>query len=145
MGTFEDTAFMADLMVGTESPSTFRQDFSHYLKATEFENIVRLERVVDRLRAHVLNQVSAYRKWQQQYVMADDPLEQRYMGYEGLLFRQDLRQYWILYRHAMREYHTAMAARALKGKDKKPQAKRKPMTGKKAKSANTNRRHSNAA
>lgn len=143
MGSYEDSAFMADLLVGTEAPSAFQHDFSDYIQATEFENIERLERVVDRFRAHVLNQVSAYRRWRTQYGAAFNALEKRYLGYEGLLCRQDLRQYWILYRHAMREYHAVLVSKGMKSGGRSRQ--RKPLTGKKAANTTAKARKSNAA
>lgn len=127
MTAYEDSAFMVDLLMGTDYASVFKGDFKEETEKQRAENIRELCSIVDRLRAQTIHIVASYRRWQRRCSEAAHPLERRYLAYEGLLCKQDLKQHWLLYRQAVAELHrVAREGRA-------PQFKhRRPLTGKKA-------------
>ena len=104
MSEDDDTAFMADLLLGA------RQSKCALLPAPPSGDAAQeqwaiLERIVDRLRAQTIHIIAAYRHWQLAYQRADAALERRFLRYEGMLVRQDLLQHWMLYRRAVAELH----------------------------------------
>jgi len=105
MRNFEDSAFMVDLLLGTDYVSVFHDNFEEEDEKSRLENIRQLGNIVDRLRAQTIHIARSYRGWKSRLEGAVHPLERRYLSYEGLLCQQDLRQHWLLYRHAMNELH----------------------------------------
>ena len=124
MTEYSESAFMADLLLGDGSSARIRQlDINpDQPAARRRETSAKLERIVDRLRAQTIHIVSAYRYWQRTYACMDDPLEERFLMYEGALCRQDLMQHWMLYRRAMAELYALKGAEKARAKAKRKRA-----------------------
>lgn len=126
MTEYSESAFMADLLLGDGSSARIRQ---HNIQtnpdqsaARKRETAAKLERIVDRLRAQTIHIISAYRYWQRTYALTDDPLEERFLMYEGALCRQNLMQHRMLYRRAMAELYALKAAEKTKGRARQKRA-----------------------
>lgn len=114
---------MVDLLLGSDH-TDYRADLEHHITDydayEELANIDRMRHIVDRLRAQTIHIVNAYKRWRRGYAITQHPLERRYLSYEGILCKQDLRQHWTLYRFAMADLHAAMDLQLVRG--------RKPLT-----------------
>ena len=127
MDSEKDAAFMVDLLMGTDYGTALRDNIKTCDEAECLQDIKRLRQIVDRLRAQTIHIVSACRRWKFDYDFADHALERRYLAYEGVLCKQDLRQHWALYRHAMKELYMIMALVP----NAVPEEQRRPLTGSK--------------
>jgi len=110
MTEYNESAFVADLLLGSRGSCGFQQqntidDVCGDDPDEQHKTLENLERIADRLRAQTIHIISAYRHWQRQYGREKEPVMQRFMRYEGALCRQDLMQHWMIYRRAMAELH----------------------------------------
>jgi len=107
MTEYKEAAFMADLLLGTESHLALDHglDDAHY--ETLYTDARHLAEIAKRVRAQTRHIVKAVRLWDERHDELRHPLKRKYSAYEGMLCRQDLRQHLILYRHVVREYHQA--------------------------------------
>ena len=105
MTEYHDSAFVADLLLGSGCFSGFQPSIEDFDQGDRGEHIRNLERIVDRLRAQTIHIVAANRHAAQRYDAVDDSQVRRYLRYEAALCRQDLKQHWALYRQAMGELH----------------------------------------
>ena len=125
MNDEKNAAFMVDLLMGTDYAGVFEEECAAFEEAERAEAFEQLEEIVDRLRAQTIHIVAALRAWNRQYKMARHPVERRYLAYEGVLCKQDLRQHWRLYRQALREL--SLCRPVFEGNDNTPPCA--PITG----------------
>lgn len=111
MTAYEEAAFVADLLMGSIPEPLARDLISVAGEESLYEALYadagQLLQIARRLRQRTRQSVQSFRAWQEQPPQLRQPIPQRYMGFEGMLLRQHLRQHWTLYRLTMRElWHT---------------------------------------
>ncbi len=100
----EDPALLAGLMLGFDIGADIRDELDFHEYEMIYADARHMREVIGRIRAQVISIVAGLRRWRDRHQELRHPLKRRYSAYEGMLIRQDLRQHWILYRCAQRDF-----------------------------------------
>lgn len=100
-----ESAFLANLMSGTEM--AFEKDADSIFEEYDalFNKSQVLHDVLARLRIRLRTLVKACRNLKEKEGINQSGVESLYTSYEAILNLQNLKQHWLLYRHAANELH----------------------------------------
>jgi hypothetical protein len=94
---------MVDMMLGYEV-SGIRNEINSFAIELSYADMQHLREIEDRVRAQLIHIIEALRAWEKRDAEIRHPIKRRYSALEGALIRQDVRQHWVLYRHAHRDF-----------------------------------------
>jgi hypothetical protein len=95
---------MVDMMLGYEAMAGIRAEIHSFAYELSYADMQHLREIEDRVRAQLIHIIEALRAWERRHADLRHPVKRRYSQLEGALIRQDVRQHWVLYRRAHRDF-----------------------------------------